>query len=275
MSGFSASTASDARHTPPARPLWPGSEARSREAHALEAVARLAGGLARDFNEYLTVIAGQAERALALLDADHPARIALAEIQTSSQAATAATTDLWAISRRQVLVPGRTDLNAIARGLVRTLPATFPAGVSARFDLAPTVASFDVDAAQIARAITGIVGYLIDGMVGGGTITFATKMTEVGRARTVRLSISDSSAGVTEDVRARMFEPFVASTSRRKGLALTAAHGIVAQSGGALSVESAPRGGTVFTMAWPVLEARPAAAVIAHRTAAVSPDLFS
>ena len=272
MPGFSSSALSESRP----RALWPGSEARSREAHALDAVARLAGGVARDFNEYLTVIAGQAERALALLDADHPARAAVLEVHAASQAAAAASNDLLAISRRQVLVSERTDLNSIVRGLVKILPATFPAGVHARFDLAPSVVAIEIDQAQIIRAVTNIVTHLCDGLAAGGTITFATRVTEVGRARTVRLSVGDTGPGMSEDIRSRMFEPFAASSGRRKGLALTAAHGIVVQNGGALTVESAPRGGTVFTMAWPVLytEARPAAAVIAHNAAAVLPELF-
>jgi two-component system cell cycle sensor histidine kinase/response regulator CckA len=239
------------RAVPGLRPAWSGSEAKTREAQALEVVARLAGGVARDFNEYLTVIAGQAERALELVGPDHPARAALLEVQASGRAAAEATSDLLAISRRQVLSPQPVDLNSLVRGLVRTLPAALPAGVHARFDLSPMPLAIDVDAAQVTRAITNLVSFMADAMPTGGVITFGTKSTELGRARTVRLYISDTGPGLTEDLRARLFEPFVAATSRRKGLALTAAYGIVAQSGGGLSAESVPRGGTVFTMAWP------------------------
>lgn len=256
------------------RPAWSGSEARTREAHALDAVARLSGGVARDLNEFLTVIVGQAERAMALVGPDHPAAAALAEVLTAGRAAAGVTGDLLAISRRQVLAPAPTDLNTLVRNLVRTLPSTLPAGVHARFDLAPTALSVDLDAAQIARAIAYVVGYLCDGMPNGGAITFATRATEIGRVRTVRMTISDSGAGVSEDVRERMFEPFVAATGRRRGLALTAAHGIVTQMGGALTADSAPRGGTIFTMAWPASRepmARPAAPVMPHSRAAGIP----
>ena len=256
------------------RPAWSGSEARTREAHALDAVARLSGGVARDLNEFLTVIVGQAERALALVGPDHPAAAALAELQTAGRAAADVTGDLLAISRRQVLEPAPVDLNTLVRTLVRTLPASLTPGVHVRFDLAPETLSVDLDAAQVTRAITHIVGYMCDGMSNGGAITFATRVTEVGRVRTVRLTIADSGPGVAEDVRERMFEPFVATTGRRRGLALTAAHGIVAQMGGALTVDSVPRGGTVFTMAWPASRGsmtRPAAPVIAHSHAAGAP----
>lgn len=262
------------RLSPAPRPTWAGSEARTREAHALDAVARLSGGLARDLNEFLTVIVGQAERALDLVDPDHPAAAALTEVLTAGRATADVTRDLLAISRRQVLTPEVTDLNTLVRNLVRTLPSTLPAGVHVRFDLAPAALSVDLDAPQITRAITYVVGYLCDGMPNGGAITIATRATEIGRARTVRLTISDSGPGVGEDVRERMFEPFVAATSRRRGLALTAAHGIVTQMGGALTADSVPRGGTVFTMAWPAsrgMMARPAAPAIARRHAADTP----
>jgi len=253
------------------RPAWSGSEARTREARALDAVARLSGGVARDLNEFLTVIVGQAERALALVGPDHPAAAALAELQTAGLAAAQVTGDLLAISRRQVLEPAPVDLNSLVRNLVRTMPATLPAGVHARFDLAPETLTVDLDSPQVTRAILHIVGYLCDAMPTGGAITFATRVTEIGRVRTVRLTIADSGPGVGEEVRDRMFEPFVAATGRRRGLALTAAHGIVTQMGGALTADSVPRGGTVFTMAWPAsrgMTTRPAAPVIAHSHAA-------
>jgi two-component system cell cycle sensor histidine kinase/response regulator CckA len=247
---------------PRLRPVWSGSEAKTREAQTLEVVARLAGGVARDFNEYLTVIAGQAERALELVGPGHPAHAALLEVQASGRAAAEATNDLLAISRRQVLTPQPVDLNSLVRGLVRTLPAMLPAGVHARFELAAMPLVIDVDATQVTRAVTNLVSFMCDAMPTGGIITFGTKTTEIGRARTVRLSIADTGPGLTEDLRARVFEPFVAATSRRKGLALTAAHGIVAQSGGGLSADSVPRGGTVFMLAWPASrhEVQPAAA---------------
>jgi signal transduction histidine kinase len=274
VSGYSSAAPDSFRLTSVPRAAWSGSEARTREAHALDAVARLSGGVARDFNEFLTVIAGQAERALALIGPDHPAAGALAEVQTAARAAAGVTADLLAISRRQVLVPEPIDLNTLVRNLVRTLPSTLPAGVHVRFDLAPATLSVDLDPTQITRAITHLVGYMSDGMTNGGGITFATRVTEIGRVRTVRMTVADSGPGVGEDVRERMFEPFVAATSRRRGLALTAAHGIVTQMGGALSVESAPRGGTVFTMAWPAshgMMGRPATPVIAHSHAAGTP----
>jgi signal transduction histidine kinase len=217
------------------------------------------------------VIVGQAERALALVGPDHPAAAALSELQTAVRSAADVTGDLLAISRRQVIEPAPTDLNTLVRNLVRTLPASLPAGVHARFDLAPSAVSVDLDAAQITRAIMHIVGYMCDALTAGGAITFATRVTEIGRARTMRLTISDSGPGVSEDVRERMFEPFVAATGRRRGLALTTAHGIVTQMGGALTADSTPRGGTAFTMAWPASRpamTRPAAPVITHSHAA-------
>ena len=270
MSGYSS--APDAiRLASVPRPAWSGSEARTRGAHALHAVARLSGGVARDLNEFLTVIVGQAERALELVGPHHPAAAALAQLQAAGHAAADVTGDLLAISRRQVLAPAPTDLNTLVRNLIRTLPSALPAGVHARFELAPGALSVDLDATQLTRAIMHVVGFLCDGMPNGGAVTFATRVTEIGRVRTARLTISNSGPGVGEDVRERMFEPFVAATSRRRGLALTAAHGIVTQMGGALTADSVPRGGTVFTMAWPAsrgMMAPPATPVMAHGRAA-------
>lgn len=224
---------------------------RSREAQTLDAVGRLAGGVARDFNEFLTVIAGRAERALELLPADHPARAAVIEIQAAGLSAAQAASDLLAVSGRQVLAPERVDVNGVVRRLIRTLPGTLTPGVHARFDLSAGLPELQIDPDQLTRAMRGLIARACEAMPDGGTITIATRATGARGARVVRLSVGDTGTPIDPAIRERIFEPFVASQGRRSGLVLSVVHGIVTQCGGSIVVESDGRGGTTFTLALP------------------------
>lgn len=224
---------------------------RSREAQTLDAVARLAGGVARDFNEFLTVIAGRAERALELLPAEHPARAAVVDIQAAGRAAAEAANDLLAASGRQVLAPVRVDVNGVVRRLIRTLPGTLTPGVHARFDLAAGLPDLEVDPDQLTRAMRGLISRACDAMPDGGTITIATRATGSRGSRVVRLSIGDTGTAIDPVIRERIFEPFAVSTGRRSGLVLSVVHGIITQCGGSISVESEGPGGSTFTLALP------------------------
>jgi len=224
---------------------------RSREAQTLDAVARLAGGVARDFNEFLTVIAGRAERALELLPGEDPARAAVLDIQAAGRAAAEAANDLLAASGRQVLAPVRVDVNGVVRRLIRTLPGTLTPGVHARFDLAAGLPDLEIDPDQLIRAMRGLISRACEAMPDGGTITIATRATGERGSRVVRLSITDTGTAIDPAIRERVFEPFAVSMGRRSGLVLSVAHGIITQCGGSISVESDGPGGSTFTLALP------------------------
>ncbi|AKF09926.1 MASE1 domain-containing protein [Sandaracinus amylolyticus] len=253
-------------------------------AQKVETVGRLAGGVAHDFNNLLTII-GNASEALARRA---PAGSVDAELTTSIIEATRQAADL---TRRLLLFAGRhpadervaplDDLLSTSLGLLRPL---FAANVAVRFEHGATIA-VRFDPTRLGQILVNLAMNARDAMPDGGAFTVRTYDCDVGEAcsepwidappapgRYAMLEVSDTGAGMSDDVRRNAFEPFYTTkgAARGSGLGLASVHGIVRQAGGAIALESAPGRGTTFRIALP-----PASATTARSTGRFAPAIRS
>jgi signal transduction histidine kinase/CheY-like chemotaxis protein len=223
---------------------------RLQQAQKLEAVGRLAGGVAHDFNNLLTAIDGYSDLALNQLAAEHPVRGDIEEVRRAAKRAAELTRQLLAFSRRQVLAPRVVDLNVVVGDAGRMLSRLAGEQVQLRLAFDSRPALVRADPGQLEQVVTNLVLNARDAMPSGGTISIAT----ANDAEQVLLTISDTGAGMTEETRAHAFEPFFTTKEVGKGtgLGLAVVHGIVAQSGGEISVSSRPGLGSSFEIRLPV-----------------------
>ena len=244
-----------------------------RQAAKMEAVGRLAGGVAHDFNNVLTAVTGYSELLLERSDPKDPHRHYLEEIKKGGERAATLTQQLLAFSRQQVIQPKAVDLNTLVTNLVMMLQRLIGEHILLHTTLAPSLGLVYVDAGQFEQVIMNLAVNARDAMPEGGTLTIET--TNVERAATapseespvppapaVRLTVRDSGQGMDEETSAHIFEPFFTTkeVGQGTGLGLAMVCGIVTQSGGTIAVESTPGQGTTFTITLPRSEA-PAEAV--------------
>jgi PAS domain S-box-containing protein len=231
-------------------------------AQKLEALGRLAGGVAHDFNNMLTAIRGYSELLLDRLEPGSDAHGDAAEIRRATEQAAALPQQLLAFGRRQSLEPKLVDLNevvAAASTLLRHLVTEAVELVSIVEATAPTTF---VDPGQIEHALVNLALNARDAMPGGGTLTISTRNADVDDTRYVVLSVSDTGTGMDEETRARVFEPFFTTKPQGQGsgLGLASVYGTVTQSDGFVQLESEPGMGTTVELYLPFAPA-PLAAV--------------
>ena len=246
-------------------------EEQFRQAQKMEAVGRLAGGVAHDFNNLLTVIGGYTQMLLEAMQPDHPLRPSLEEIDRASSSAAALTQQLLAFSRRQIVTPRVLDLNQLVAGMDNMLHRLIGEDVELVTLRPPQLPNVRVDAGQIEQVLMNLVVNARDAMPRGGTITIETAVAEfgernpdgVGPGRYVVLSVADTGRGMTEETKLHIFEPFFTTKGRGKGtgLGLSTVYGIVKQSGGEVTVASAPGEGATFRIFLPAVERAAAAGV--------------
>ena len=236
-------------------------EEQLRQAQKMEAVGRLAGGIAHDFNNMLSVILSYAR--LLADDRDHRVSVvdAAAEIGKASERAAALTRQLLAFSRQQVLAPRVVDLNEILHGMGGMLRRLIGEDIELGLVEARELGRTRADAGQLEQVIMNLVENARDAMPSGGQLTIGTSNLEVGeigqnapRSVTpgsyVALTVRDTGVGMDQATAARVFEPFFSTKERGKGtgLGLSTVFGIVKQSGGQITVDSAPGCGATFTI---------------------------
>jgi PAS domain S-box-containing protein len=239
-------------------------EEQLRQAQKLEAVGRLAGGIAHDFNNILTAILGTSDLMLGDLPPDHPVRADALEVRKAALRAAELTRQLLAYSRRQVLAPDRIDLNAVVSGVEPMLRRLIGADVELATALAPGLPAVRADAGQIEQVILNLVVNARDAMPQGGRLSIETALAEVPAASAahpaslrpggyVQLAVADTGVGMGPEIRAHLFEPFFTTKDVGKGtgLGLATVYGIVDQSGGAITVDSAPGRGTTMRILLP------------------------
>ncbi len=238
------------------------------QADRLAAVGRLAGGIAHDFNNILSVILTTAAFMKEDLAGGNPTLSDNArEIIAAAERAAGLTRQLLAFGRRQMLRPVRVDLSAVVADLQKMLLRLIPEPIHLTLS-APGPALVQVDRVQIEQVIVNLVVNARDALPGGGHIRIEVgvagerEVAEPGLAATGRwlvLSVADDGVGMPEHVRARVFEPFFTTKGPDKGtgLGLATVYGIVKQSGGEVTVTSAPDQGTTFRVFLPMAEAAP------------------
>jgi signal transduction histidine kinase/CheY-like chemotaxis protein len=233
-------------------------EEQLRQSQKLEAIGRLAGGVAHDFNNLLTAVLSNARMIEDQLPAGHAARQDVAEIITAGERAAALTSQLLAFSRRQRLAPQVIGLADVVWGLEKMLRRIL--GETVKLEVL-TDARGEVlaDPSQLEQVIVNLVVNARDAMPDGGRLTITVSEVEAAERESgadpglpegplAVLSVEDSGSGMDQETQARIFEPFFTTKDPGKGtgLGLSTVYGIVAQSGGAIRVRSAPGAGTEF-----------------------------
>jgi two-component system cell cycle sensor histidine kinase/response regulator CckA len=240
-------------------------EERLLQSQKMEAVGTLAGGVAHDFNNLLTAIIGYSELVLQQLDPLSPQYGDVGQIKRAADRAADLTRQLLAFSRRQMLQPEVLDLNAVVSNIMRMLERLVGEDIDLATRLDPKLGQMKVDPGQIEQVIMNLIVNAREAMPQGGSLTIETRNVELDEAYArehaeVRagpyalLAVSDTGEGMDEETVARIFEPFFTTKEMGTGLGLSTVYGIVKQSGGHLSVYSAPGVGTTFKVHLPLVE---------------------
>jgi len=231
-----------------------------RQAHKMEAVGQLTGGVAHDFNNLLTVISGNLELLERRLSDDDDRDI-LREAQEAADLGAQLASRLLAFGRRQPLNPKPTDLNTMVVGMVDLLRRTLGEMVRIETRLGDAVPVIMADPGQIENALLNLSINARDAMPEGGTLTIETVLVtvsgevgEVAPGTYVRLTVSDTGVGMPPQVRRRAFEPFFTTKGPGvgSGLGLSMVYGFVKQSGGHVELHSSPGKGTSIGIYLPV-----------------------
>jgi signal transduction histidine kinase/CheY-like chemotaxis protein len=215
-----------------------------RQAQKMEAIGRLAGGVAHDFNNLLTVIAGYAELLQDPQQAGADTALAAREIGAAAERAAGLTRQLLALSRRQLAKPVTVDLNEVVRGLEPVLRRTLPESIQIELELDDDLPPVQADPSQLDQVLLNLALNARDAMPSRGRLRIETRAGE-GR-RSLHLLVSDTGVGMSEETRLRAFEPFFTTkpAGEGSGLGLSTTYGIVQQSAGSISLDSAPGCGT-------------------------------
>jgi CheY-like chemotaxis protein len=233
----------------------------------MEAVGRLAGGVAHDFNNVLTVITGYSDLLLSGSDLTESQRSALEQIRRSAERGGALTHQLLAFSRRQPLEARTLHINALVMQVEKMLGRLIGEDIELVTIAAAAEDVVEADASRLEQVIMNLAVNARDAMPGGGKLiietatvtldeTFSAKQLGVAPGRYVSLSIADTGVGMDEDTMRHMFEPFFTTKTagRGTGLGLATAYGIVRQSGGAIRISSELGQGTVARIYLPLVD---------------------
>jgi signal transduction histidine kinase/CheY-like chemotaxis protein len=234
----------------------------------MEAVGRLAGGVAHDLNNALTTILGHVSLLGMEVGSQPSLTESVSEIQKAAERAAAITRGLLAFGRRQALQPRPIDPAIVLRTLKDGLHRIVGEKIELRFELPGAPATVRVDATKLEHALVNLAVNARESMPRGGTLSITLRYVDVGEreaalypfpflsGRYALFSVADTGAGIPEDVRAKVFEPFFSTKPKETGagLGLSTVYGFVKQSGGYIWVESRDGLGSVFHVAFPLQE---------------------
>lgn len=239
------------------------------QAQRLEGIGRLAGGVAHDFNNILTVILSSCHLLHRDVGPNGP-QARLQMIETAAERAAALTSQLLAFSRHQVLEVQSVNLNAVTEETARLLERLLGEDVKLILNLDPTLGNVLADPSQITQILMNLAINARDAMPKGGTLEIRTEnrdadqvlmatVPELTPGKKIMLSIRDTGEGIPPEIQGKIFEPFFTTKQAGKGtgLGLSTVYGIVQQSGGAISLRSAPDQGTTFRIYLPRTDAPP------------------
>jgi two-component system, cell cycle sensor histidine kinase and response regulator CckA len=244
-------------------------EEQFRQAQKLAGIGRLAGGVAHDFNNFLTVILGYASGLLDKLDSSDPAYIGLSEIKKAAEKGANLSRSLLTFSRRQLLRPRVVSLNALVEDSQHMLATLLGATIELITKLEPDSGSVRLDAGYFHQVLLNLALNARDALPHGGMLTISTSpvgvsgplasVTGIPPGDYVRLTISDSGVGMPPEVREHLFEPFFTTKKMGKGtgLGLSTVYGIVTQSGGHILVDTEVGRGTTFSIYLPRVAGEP------------------
>lgn len=239
----------------------------------MEAFGQLAGGVAHDFNNFLTAILGYSDLIVAEIQGRGTVAKYVSEIRSAAGRASALTHHLLAFSRRQELEPRVLEVNSLISNLERSILRLLGEHISVICELLPAKAAahIKVDPNQFTQIIVNLAVNARDAMPAGGKLILATSAVALDPAlddtipptlaagEYVVVSMTDDGVGMSDEVKARIFEPFFTTKEdgHGSGLGLAACYGIIRQSGGHISLESELGHGTTIHIYLPKVEAPP------------------
>jgi len=245
-------------------------EAQFIGAQKMEVVGQLASGVAHDFNNILGVIIGYSDLAKLELVSDSPAQKYIDEIRHASERAAGLTRQLLVFCRKQTVVPAVLDLNVVVRDLDKMLRRLIDENIEMKIISGKQIGRVKADSGHVGQVLMNLVVNARDAMPNGGKLTIATNNVELdknyARTRTsvipgnyVMLSVSDTGTGMTEEVKALLFDAFFTTKPMGKGtgLGLATCKTIVNQSGGHIDVYSEVGKGATFKIYFPRIAQAP------------------
>ncbi|NBB95527.1 MAG: response regulator [Planctomycetes bacterium] len=256
---------------------------RARQGEKMQAVGRLAGGVAHDFNNQLTVIKGYCD--LLMLESDEAVHSSVEQISLACQQASQLTAELLSFSRRQAMSPEVFDPGEALRRMQKAL-SMIGEDIKLDIDVDPAAGRIQVDPNRFQQALMNLAINARDAMPDGGRLRIAvapdhpdgTYISTGGPipSPTVLITVSDNGSGIDAETREHIFEPFFTTKQKGKGtgLGLSMVYGFVTNSGGQIDVDSEPGGGATFRIRLPQAEAAPASkpdASAPHDEAAPTP----
>ncbi len=244
-------------------------EEQVRQAQKMEAVGRLAGGVAHDFNNMMMIIMGFSDFLLTTLEHGDPRWADADEIRKAAERAMHLTRQLLGFGRQQLVTRHVLSLNEVVSGMERMLRPLLGEDIRLETQLSAGLGGVEADYGQMEQVVMNLALNARDAMRGGGRLTIETLDVELPEGYAYRnvgidipagsyvmLVVNDTGEGMTPEVKARLFEPFFTTkpATKNTGLGLATVYGIVAQSGGYIWVESETGNGTTFKICFPRVE---------------------
>lgn len=247
------------------------------QSQKMEAVGKLAGGVAHDFNNVLTAISGHSDLLLLGKDALHPDYSDLIQIRQNTHRAAALVRQLLAFSRKQTLNPVLLSVQDVVSDVLYLLDRLIGERVTLVLEHGQALGPVRADHQQIEQALMNLVVNARDAMQAGGVVTIATcnrrfemnsvrEQFEIPAGDYVEIAVSDEGTGIDPQIIDRIFNPFFTTKPQGEGtgLGLSTVYGIVKQSGGFVFAENRPSGGACFRILLPHADAGAAPALPAN-----------
>ena len=231
----------------------------------MEAIGRLAGGVAHDFNNVLTTIIGHSDLILRILDKDNDLREYVEEIRKAANRAASLSRHLLTFSRKQVIQPKILNLNEVITEIEKMLRRVIGENIEFITILEPELGQVKIDPSQMDQVIMNLVVNSKDAMPEGGELTIKTANVDLdskyfqergveGKPGTyIMLAVSDTGIGMTQEIQSKIFDPFFTTKENGKGtgLGLSTVYGIIKQNHGFIWVYSEPGKGTTVKVYLP------------------------
>lgn len=255
-------------------------EERIQVSHRLESLARLAGGVAHDFKNMLTVVLTRTQSAQSELDPDNPAQPALDEILSAALRAAELADRLLVFGRKQPVEPQVVEINSLVRGMHSLLNSLLREDIRTVLELAAEPGFVRVDPTQLEQVLLNLAVNARDAMPGGGILTVRTLGRNFTEGPTpvlppgpyVLLEVEDTGTGISPDLLPRIFEPLFTTKAAGEGmgLGLPTVYGIARTAGGDVLVDSEPGRGSCFTVLLPRCSEPTARVPVPPRTGAMT-----
>jgi PAS domain S-box-containing protein len=239
-------------------------ESQLYQAQKMESVGRLAGGVAHDFNNMLSIINGYAEMTIDMLDPGDPARKNIREIHSAGMRSAEIVRQLLAFARQQTIRPVNLDLNDTISGMLKMLQRLIGENINLTWHPGNNLWPVKIDPSQVDQIMANLVVNARDAISDVGKLTIETKnvvcdeefckvYTNFIPGQYAMLAVSDDGCGMEKEIQENLFEPFFTTkeTGKGTGLGLSTIYGIVKQNNGLINVYSEPGTGTTFKIYLP------------------------